>query len=104
VIAPLLLLSGVSYPRRIPLTGVRRHPVRHDVVALHARACQRFGELVQQIDARQWTLPTPCPQWNVRALVDHVVRWNQAVPRQLDGATVAQLAAELGDDVLGADP
>ena len=76
----------------------------HDVVEHHARACRRFGELVQQIQGHQWTLPTPCPDWNVRALVDHVVRWNLAVPRQLDGASLEQLAAELGDDVLGDDP
>ncbi|MEV4510206.1 TIGR03086 family metal-binding protein [Dactylosporangium sp. NPDC049525] len=76
----------------------------HDVVAHHARACRRFCDLVEQIGPDQWALPTPCPAWDVRALVEHVVRWNLAVPHQLDGATVEQLTAAIGADVLGDDP
>jgi len=78
--------------------------VGHDVLELHAQASHRFGELLRQVGADDWALPTACPAWTVRALVDHVVRWNRAVPRQLAGASLVELT-DLGDaDILGTDP
>ena len=47
--------------------------------------------LVAAIRAEQWTAPTPCSEWDVRALVGHVVSGNQLF--------ADRLAALLGRDV-----
>lgn len=79
-----------------------------DILGLHARAGQRFGELVAAVGADQWSAATPCPEWDVRALVDHVVRSNLAAVPMLDGVALAELAkldlARPDLDVLGGDP
>jgi uncharacterized protein (TIGR03086 family) len=34
--------------------------------------------LIEGVRDEQWGLPTPCPDYDVRALVDHIVGWLQA--------------------------
>jgi uncharacterized protein (TIGR03086 family) len=75
-----------------------------DLRALHERACLRFVDYVGRIQAHQWTAPTPCADWDVRALVDHVVRWNVLVPEFLAGQSIDDMEAPLARDVLGDDP
>ncbi len=43
-----------------------------------AEVTARVGALVAGIKADQWTDPTPCPEWDVRALVRHLVLGNVA--------------------------
>jgi len=76
-----------------------------DVAALYGRALDEFGRRVHAVRADQWGCPTPCKDWEVRNLVNHLVAEQLWVPPLLAGATVA----ELGDtfaagDLLGADP
>jgi uncharacterized protein (TIGR03086 family) len=71
---------------------------------LHARAAAGFDATVRQIRDNQWALPTPCAEWNVHALVNHVVgqaRWTAPL---LDGQTIAQVGDRLDGDLLGPDP
>jgi uncharacterized protein (TIGR03086 family) len=72
-----------------------------DLQALHERACLRFVDYVGRVQPHQWLAPTPCADWNVGALVDHVVRWNTLVPDFLEGLSVAEMAAPFERDVLG---
>ncbi|MFI5690355.1 TIGR03086 family metal-binding protein [Kribbella sp. NPDC051586] len=75
-----------------------------DVVELHNRTVANFAELVSGVAADQWSAPTPCSDWDVRALVNHVVgeeRW--AVPL-MAGKTIAEVGDELDGDLLGQDP
>jgi uncharacterized protein (TIGR03086 family) len=74
-----------------------------DLRPLHERACQRFVEYVLRIQPGQWLAPTPCSDWNVRALVDHVVRWNTFVPEFLAGRSLADMVAPFERDILGED-
>jgi len=71
-----------------------------DLRPLHQRATQRFVEYVAAIQPHQWVLPTPCSEWDVRQLVDHVVRWNTFVPDLLAGKSLAEMDAPLERDVL----
>jgi uncharacterized protein (TIGR03086 family) len=75
-----------------------------DVRALHERAAHRFAEHVMGVELDQWRLPTPCTDWDVRALVDHVVRWNTFVPEFLGGRRVDEIPEAFTRDVLGSDP
>jgi uncharacterized protein (TIGR03086 family) len=52
----------------------------------------------------EWSQPTPCSDWDVRALLLHVVNELSWVPPLLAGRTVADVGSELDGDLLGADP
>jgi uncharacterized protein (TIGR03086 family) len=73
-------------------------------VHLHADAIAAFDAAVGEVRADQWHLPTPCADWDVRALVNHVLaeaRWS--VPL-LAGRTIADVGDALEGDLLGEDP
>jgi uncharacterized protein (TIGR03086 family) len=68
------------------------------------KASRHFGDLVKQVTDDQWKAPTPCSDWDVRALVNHLVyeaRW--AVPL-LAGATIEDVGDRFDGDLLGDDP
>ncbi|HET6318083.1 MAG TPA: TIGR03086 family metal-binding protein [Chloroflexota bacterium] len=75
-----------------------------DLRAPHEHACHRFVGYVQRIRPEQWHTVTPCSEWDVRALVDHVVRWNLFVPEFLAGRSIADMADPFTREVLGDDP
>jgi len=52
-----------------------------------ADALDRFGVLVAGVHDDQWDSPTPCPEWDVRALVAHVIKGNTQVAAALGGQT-----------------
>jgi len=70
----------------------------------HRRACLIFAGLVAAIGPEQWGLPTPCADWDVRTLVNHVVSWKLIVVELLAGRTPAAIAPMFGRDALGHDP
>jgi hypothetical protein len=43
-----------------------------DASTLYRRACDEFDARVQAIRPDQWDAPTPCSDWTVRDLVNHV--------------------------------
>ena len=75
-----------------------------ELPALYRRASDRFGELVHLVRDEQWTAPTPCTGWDVRALVNHVTVENLWVPPLVDGKTIAEVGDAFDGDVLGDDP
>ena len=51
-----------------------------------------------------WTARTPCPDWDVRQLVNHVVgedRWTRSL---VEGLTIADVGDALDGDLLGEEP
>jgi uncharacterized protein (TIGR03086 family) len=75
-----------------------------DAVELHNRTVGDFAGLVNEVRPGQWSAPTPCSDWDVRTLVNHVVgeeRW--AVPL-MAGRTIAEVGDSLDGDLLGDDP
>ena len=75
-----------------------------DVIGLYRRAVDEFGARVRAVAADQWALPTPDADWDVRALVNHVVNENQWVPPLLEGLTIEEVGDRFEGDQLGDDP
>jgi uncharacterized protein (TIGR03086 family) len=74
------------------------------VKGLHARALERYGQLVHSIRDDQWHSPTPCTEWDVRVLVNHLVSENLWMPPLLEGKTIADVGESLDGDLLRDDP
>ena len=72
--------------------------------ALHRQALASTRRFVAGIAAGQWTNPTPCTDWNVRALVNHVVVGNLWAVELASGRTIADVGDRLDGDQLGAVP
>ena len=69
-----------------------------------AQAVEGFGQRLDHIADDQWSGPTPCADWDVRTLVNHVVNELLWVPPLLDGQTIAEVGDRFDGDVLGDDP
>jgi len=66
------------------------------------RARQEFETRLTTIAADQWTNPTPCTEWDVRALVNHMMLGNRMTVQLLGGMATADVIAGLDDDLVGA--
>jgi uncharacterized protein (TIGR03086 family) len=75
-----------------------------DTVDLFRGAIEAFDQRVRQIDADQWQLDTPCDDWNVRALVNHVLNEDLWCIPLLKGQTIADVGDRFDGDLLGDDP
>jgi uncharacterized protein (TIGR03086 family) len=60
-----------------------------DLLALFKTGCALFGSRVHAVGADQWTLATPCSEWDVATLVDHLIDEHLWVPPLLGGHNLA---------------
>ncbi len=75
-----------------------------ELLETYRRSLADFTDLVAQVGPDQWTAPTPCPSWDVRTLVNHVIseaRWS--VPL-MAGRTIAEVGDRYDGDQLDGDP
>ncbi|KAA9147865.1 TIGR03086 family protein [Amycolatopsis acidicola] len=70
----------------------------------HAEGLREFDEAVHRIRPGQWDAPTPCADWTVRDLLNHLVSEQLWVPHLLGGQTLAEVGDRYDGDVLGQDP
>jgi uncharacterized protein (TIGR03086 family) len=56
-----------------------------DLLELFNRGLREFGTRVHRASAEQWTASTPCSEWDVRALVDHLIDEQLWVPPLMSG-------------------
>ena len=75
-----------------------------EALARFAAAQDAIGDVVAQLGDGQWAWPTPCTEWTVRQLVNHVVGEQLWVAPMLAGRTVADVGAELDGDLMGDSP
>jgi uncharacterized protein (TIGR03086 family) len=75
-----------------------------NVMGLHRNAVENFTQKVQQVSDDQWSQPTPCTEWDVRTLVNHVVSEERWVKPLVDGKTIDEVGSALDGDLLGDDP
>lgn len=67
-------------------------------------AFTEFDRLVHETDGERWDDPTPCTEWTVKDLVNHLVSEHLWAPHLLDGETVADIGDRFDGDVVGDDP
>ncbi|MFI6105211.1 TIGR03086 family metal-binding protein [Streptomyces sp. NPDC051310] len=75
------------------------------LLARHAEAVEFFGRRVHAVRDDQWDDPTPCTEWSVRDLVNHLTGeqlW--VVPLVRDGLRIEDVGDRFDGDVLGDDP
>ena len=75
-----------------------------DQAALHRRAVGEFDARVRAVGDDQWELPTPCSDWNVRQLVNHLVYEDRWTVPLMEGTTLAEVGDRYEGDLLGDDP
>jgi uncharacterized protein (TIGR03086 family) len=73
------------------------------VAEAHARALDATRRIVAGVAADRWGDPTPCEDWDVRTVTNHVVSGNWWAAELAAGATIPDVGDRLDGDVLGAD-
>lgn len=71
---------------------------------MHRRAVEGWQAKVDGVTPSQWHDPTPCADWDVRRLVNHVVGEELWTAPLVDGATIREVGDRFTGDVLGEDP
>jgi uncharacterized protein (TIGR03086 family) len=74
-----------------------------DASELHQRSVAEFMKRVDTV-GDQWDAPTPCSDWNVRELVNHVVYEQVWTVPMMGGSTVEEVGGRFDGDLLRDDP
>jgi uncharacterized protein (TIGR03086 family) len=75
-----------------------------DLPALFRRNAEAFGARVDAVPDGAWSDPTPCSEWDVSALLNHVVNEQLWAPDLMAGKTIAEVGDAYDGDLLGDDP
>ena len=75
-----------------------------NLTGLHRHAIDATGHIVAGIRPDQWTAPTPCEDWDIRALTNHVIGGNLWAAELVSGKTIEQVGAALDGDLIGPEP
>jgi uncharacterized protein (TIGR03086 family) len=73
-------------------------------IEMYRRSVEGFGQRVMAVGPGDWDRPTPCRDWSVRDLVQHLVSEELWAPPLLEGQTIAEVGDRFEGDLLGADP
>jgi len=75
-----------------------------DGLIAFGRASTEFESRLRLVAADDWTRPTPCTEWDVYALVNHVIGGNRRYTMLLHGALTQAVSRTRTEDHLGDDP
>jgi uncharacterized protein (TIGR03086 family) len=72
-----------------------------DLTTLYHRTVDCWTDRVNAVRGDQWGDPTPCTEWTVRDLVNHVVGEDLWTVPLMQGQTIADVGSRFDGDVLG---
>lgn len=75
-----------------------------DLAQIHRQALSATRKVVAGIKPDQWHNSTPCADWDVRELANHLIAGNWWAAELANGATIADVGDRLDGDVLGTNP
>lgn len=78
--------------------------MENELVHTHRIAVEGLLANVEMIGDDQWHLPTPNTEWDVRALVEHLVEGTFWVAPLMAGETIAGIGNRFDGDLVGDDP
>ena len=73
------------------------------MIELFRRSVEEFGRRVLTIGDDDLGRPTPCADWDVRALLHHLVYEELWAPPLFHGATIAEVGDRFEGEILGAE-
>ncbi|WP_433696563.1 TIGR03086 family metal-binding protein [Nocardiopsis sp. CA-288880] len=74
------------------------------LIDLHGTALEEFDRRVRAVGLTDWARPTPCTDWDVHDLVNHLATEQLWVPPLLGGARMEDVGDRFDGDNLGEEP
>lgn len=74
------------------------------IAEYYRRGLDATGDIVARISPDQLSLPTPDDDWDVRAVLNHVISGSLWVVELVAGRTIEEVGDRLDGDVVGDDP
>lgn len=74
------------------------------LIELHGTAMQEFDRRVKAVSLTDWALPTPCGDWDVHDLVNHLTTEQLWVPHLVAGVRIEEIGDRFDGDNLGEEP
>lgn len=75
-----------------------------DLNTLYRRTVESWTARLNVVADDQWDAPTPCSEWTVRDLTNHVVGEDLWTAPLMQGSTIEEVGDRLDGDLLGEDP
>jgi len=71
---------------------------------LYVKAMAHTSACLDSVRPDQWSKPTPCSEWNVKDIANHLVGENLWAVELLQGKTIGEVGYRLEGDLAGDDP
>ena len=62
-----------------------------ELIAMYRKTLSDFVDRAERVDSAQLSAATPCPDWDVRALLNHVVNEDRWTVPLFAGQTIAEV-------------
>lgn len=75
-----------------------------DSKELFSKAIEEAWGCIKEVNNSQMDFTTPCDDWDLKTLLNHVINEIMWLPELLNGKTIAQVGNSLDGDLLGDNP